>query len=46
MWWCLGGLTLIVLAVVGGGVVLALSACQYDPTDATTDAKDEENDQW
>ena len=42
MWWCLLGLALIVLAIMGGGVVLALSACQYDPTDDT----DEENNTW
>ena len=44
MIWCLVGLGLIVLAFIGGGIVLALSACQYDPTDTLADRQDEENE--
>lgn len=46
MWWCLLGLALIVATLIGGGVVLALSACEYDPTDVRADEQDEENDAW
>ena len=46
MIWCLIALVIIVAIVVGGGVVLALSACQYDPTDDRPDDKDEENNTW
>jgi hypothetical protein len=43
MWWYLAAVFVIVAVLVGGGIVLGLTAMRYDPTDPD---EQHEEDAW